>query len=413
MDKIILHCDLNNFFASVECRDNPILKNYPVAVCGSSEQRHGIVLAKNENAKKFGIKTAEVIWQAKQKCPDLIIVPPHMDKYIEASKAARKIYSKFTDLIEPFGIDECWLDVTGSTLLYGNGLEIANRIRNEIKNELGLTISVGVSFNKVFAKLGSDLKKPDAVTAVSKENYRALVWRLPASDMLGVGRATEQKLLKYGIKTIGDIAKTDIRFLKEILGKNGEALWYFANGKGSDSISHQEHHELIKSIGNSVTCSHDLTDSDEVFKVMYHLAEKISKRMIKHRLIANGIQISVKYTDLTVKETQCSLPFATRYPKDLVDFGIKLFKENYSWAQNVRAVGIRAINLLPEDASLQCSFLYDEEKIVEHDSLEHQIYSLRNRYGEEAVLRASLMNYSDNRNKKYDETSLPGGIFKY
>lgn len=404
---------MNNFFASVECRDNPVLKNYPVAVCGSAEERHGIVLAKNERAKKFGVKTAEVIWQAKQKCPGLVIVPPHMDKYIEASKAARAIYSRYTDLIEPFGIDECWLDVTGSTLLYGGGYEIADDIRNTVKKELGLTISVGVSFNKVFAKLGSDLKKPDAVSVISKSNYKSLVWNLPASDMLGVGRSTNQKLLKYGIKTIGDVAKTDIAFLRGILGKNGEALWYFANGEENSKITREDYHEIIKSIGNSTTCPRNLCSENEVWEVMYYLAEKISRCMIQHGLMAKGVQISVKDENLTVKEMQCTLPYATRYPKDLADFGIKLFKENYVWTHEVRAVGIRGINLVSEDNNLQCSLLYSQEKISGHDSLENQIYSIRRRYGEEAVLRASLMRYSNGKGQKYDDTSLPGGIFKY
>lgn len=411
MEKIILHCDLNNFYASVECIDHPELKNYPMAVCGSVEDRHGIVLAKNELAKSKGVKTAEPVWQAKQKCPELVIVSPNMDKYIKKSKQVKDIYCKYTDLVEPFGIDECWLDVSGSTLLFGTGEQIANKIKEEVKEGAKLTISVGVSFTKIFAKLGSDMEKPDAVTLISKENFKQKVWPLKAYDLLGVGKSTYKKLSKYGITTIGDIANSDIEFIKNILGKNGEALWYYSNGLDNLSVAHQDENTIPKSIGNSTTSKRDLTSIDEVWKVMYFLSESVSTRLRQEKLLATAIQIYVKDNTLSSKEYQAPLPFPTRYPKDLSDIGISLFKKNYKWDKNVRAIGIRAINLVPDSESVQMSFLYDQDKINSHDALEEKVFILRNRYGENAITRASLLeNKNTSSIKKYDEIFLPSNF---
>lgn len=414
MEKIILHCDLNNFYASCECIDHPELKNYPMAVCGSAEDRHGIVLAKNELAKKAGVKTAEVIWQAKAKCPDLIIVPPHMDKYIEISKRVRKIYSQYTDLVEPFGIDECWLDVTGSKLLFGSGYEIANKIREQVKAQENLTISVGISFTKIFAKLGSDLKKPDAVTCITKDNYKQKVWPLKANELLGIGKSTYEKLQKYGINTIGDIACADLDFLKKILGKSGEALWHFSNGIGDDQIAHQNDYSIPKSIGHSNTCPKDLTDNQAVWLVLYHLCESVAKRLREQSMLATGIRITIKDCDLSVKEYQSPLSFATRYPKDLADLGILLFKKNYSWSKPVRMVGITAIQLIPDTEAIQLSFLQNQEKMKEHEILEEKVQSLRKRFGEQAVLRASLLNINKpSKELKKDIDTLPSQFQKY
>lgn len=223
-ERVILHCDLNNFFASVTLLSNATLYNMPVAVCGNEKERHGIVLAKNEIAKSYGVKTAETIRDAKRKCPELVCLPPDYKQYKKYSVAARKIYERYTDMIEPFGIDECWLDVTGSIRIFGSGEEIAEKIRSSIKNELKITVSIGVSFNKVFAKLGSDMKKPDGITVISKENFKSKVWPLPAKDLLYVGKSTEERLKSSGIFTIGDVANCETALLSHLLGKNGEQL---------------------------------------------------------------------------------------------------------------------------------------------------------------------------------------------
>ena len=221
MSRTILHCDMNNFYASVECMLDMSLRGHPVAVGGDVENRHGIILAKNYETKKYGIQTGEALWQARQKCKDLIIVPPHYEQYLKYSKLARDVYADYTDQIEPYGMDECWLDVTGSVGIMGSGEKIANEIRERMKFELGLSISAGVSYNKIFAKLGSDMKKPDATTLIPKETFREKIWDLPASDMLGVGRATEKVLSSYGIRTIGQLANTPPELLKHRLGKCG------------------------------------------------------------------------------------------------------------------------------------------------------------------------------------------------
>ncbi|MCC8169630.1 MAG: DNA polymerase IV [Oscillospiraceae bacterium] len=230
MDRTILHCDCNGFFASVECALNPKLKNVPMAVGGDPESRHGIILGKNELAKPFNIMTAETIWQAKQKCPELVIVPPHHDVYRRYSKRINDIYKQYTDLVEPFGIDESWLDVTGSRRLFGDGKTIADELRARIKEEIGLTSSECVSFNKVFAKLGSDYKKPDATTVFSRENWRELIFPLPAKDLLYVGKTTAGALSLMGINTIGELAAADKSSLEKRLGKAGTMLYTYANG---------------------------------------------------------------------------------------------------------------------------------------------------------------------------------------
>lgn len=252
MQRVILHCDMNNFYASVECMLNPELKNKPVAVCGSVEERHGIVLAKNYAAKAFGVSTGEAIWQAKQKCQDLVIVEPHYEQYMKFSKLARGIYGRYTDQIEPYGMDECWLDVTGSGCM-GTGFEIADEIRRTVKFELGLTISAGVSFNKIFAKLGSDMKKPDAITCIEADSFQEKIWCLPASDLLGVGRATEKVLSGYGIHTIGELAATSDDFLKCRLGKNGLAIKKYANGLDDSPVMRSDYVSPVKSIGHGIT----------------------------------------------------------------------------------------------------------------------------------------------------------------
>lgn len=390
--RTILHCDLNNFFASVECMLEPSLKNVPVAVCGSVEERRGIVLAKNELAKKMGVSTAEPIWQAKQKCRDLIIVPPHMDLYEKYSKKAYEIYTRFTDMIEPFGIDECWLDVTSSEKLFGDGRKIADTIRETVKNELGLTISVGVSFNKVFAKLGSDMKKPDAVTVIPYDSFKEIIWGLPCSDMIGVGKATQSKLDRYYIKTIGRLAKSDPDFLQRTFGVMGLELWRNANGLDNKPVTHKDYTRVIKSIGNSTTMPYDLKSQDEVWRIMYMLSQSVTTRMRKNFLSANGVCISVKTPDLETKEYQSHLSFPVMTSIQLCKAGFKLFNDNFRWDQNVRAVGIRAINLSSSLLPKQFSFLEDYEKTEDLETIEKTVDIIRAKYGKNSVFPLSLKN---------------------
>ncbi len=391
MERIILHVDMNNFYASVECMLNPELKGKYVAVCGSQEDRHGIVLAKNDLAKKCGVKTGEVIWQAKQKCPELVIVPPNYSEYLYYSKKAREIYYRFTDMIEPYGIDECWLDVTGSTLLFGSGEEIAYQIKETIKSELDLTVSIGVSFNKVFAKLGSDMKKPDAVTVIKKDIFQQKIWSLPASEMIFVGRSTTQKLTKYGIKTLGDLATSDPEFLRRTLGKNGYDLWIAANGKDASRVMHTDYKSPIKSVGHGITCNADLENEEEVWQVLLELAQDVGRRLRDNHLSASGVQISVKDENLCVKQYQAPLPCYTQNFLELAQGAIKLFTQNYSWRFNVRAVTIRAINLVSDDCPQQFGLFYNSNKHIKAEKIDTAVDKIRDRYGKESVTVATLM----------------------
>ena len=290
-DRAILHIDMNNFYASVECMMNPDLKPHPIAVCGSQEDRHGIVLAKNYKAKAFGVSTGEAIWQAKQKCPNLVIVPPHYEQYMRFSKLAREIYGRYTDLIEPFGMDEVWADVTGCQRYIGTPLHIAEKIKETIKYELGLTVSIGVSFNKIFAKLGSDMKKPDAVTVIPKESFKEIVWELPASDMLGIGRATERKLSSVGIYTIGQIAQFPVDFFQRRLGKCGIDIWRFANGLDNSQVTVRDIEAPDKTVGHGMTAVQDLENPAEVWKFMLELCQDIGHRLFVFNKKATGIQL--------------------------------------------------------------------------------------------------------------------------
>lgn len=271
----ILHSDLNCFYASVETMLDPSLRGKAVAVCGCTEDRHGIVLAKSELAKKAGVKTGMVNWEAKQCCRDLIIVPPQYDQYLKYSKLTQAIYQRYTDMVEPFGMDECWLDVTGSRCVCGDARTIAENIRCSVKEELGLTVSIGVSFNKVFAKLGSDLKKPDAITEISPESYKEKVWPLPCSDMIYCGPATTKKLAQYGIHTIGEVAGCDPLFLKGLLGVNGLALWTYANGRDHSRVMHKDFVSPVKSVGHGITCVSDL-ETKKRYGKSYSLFRRIS-----------------------------------------------------------------------------------------------------------------------------------------
>lgn len=298
MERVILHSDLNNFFASVELLSHPELADVPVAVVGDPKLRHGIVLSKNYKAKEYGVQTAETIYQARLKCPNIVFLPAHYEFYEKYSKLVHMIYLDYTDMVEPFGIDECWLDVTGSISLFGGGERIADAIRRRVREELGLTVSVGVSFNKVFAKLGSDMKKPDATTVISMENFREKIWGLPASDMLFVGKKTSEKLRRCCLKTIGDVAKCSPDFLKSIFGKNGLTLSDFANGRDASPVALYGEIPPPKSIGNSTTPPRDLIDDSDIDIVLYQLCESVSERMRNEGVVCKTVQLYVRYRDL-------------------------------------------------------------------------------------------------------------------
>lgn len=388
-DRTILHCDLNNFFASVSLLSCKTLIGEPVAVCGSVEDRHGIVLAKNEIAKKYGVKTAEVVWEAKAKCPNLIILPPNYKKYEEYSKAVRKIYERYTDIVEPFGMDECWLDVTGSRLLFGDGETIANRIRKEVKKELELTISVGVSFNKVFAKLGSDMKKPDAVTVISRENFKQKVWPLPVGDLLFVGKRTAERLNRVGIFTVGDLTLADDATLKKLLGKNGIELKNNALGLDETPVTPYTDDYLPKSVGRSVTPKNDISDYETVWKIYVELAEDISRQLRKKGLTATGICIHTRTSYLETKETSKTFKNATDCSMTLARRAMDFFKSTYDFSKPLRSVGFRAINLRPKtDTAFQVDLFGNTLDEDREELIEESIIKVREKFGKSSIKRA-------------------------
>ncbi len=397
-ERVILHCDLNNFFASVECIENPEYRDVPMAVCGNVEERHGIVLAKNERAKKFGVKTAETIWEAKIKCPSLVIAPPHYEEYVKYSKLVRSIYEEYADKVEPFGMDECWLDVSGSRYLFKSGKEVAYEIKERVKKETGLTISAGVSFNKVFAKLASDMKKPDAVTVISKANFRSVVWPLAAEEMIGVGKATKRKLNSIGVYTLGELANTDPAMLRLLFGKTGEQLSICAAGKDSSPVISKAEIPPAKSFGRSMTCAEDLKTPEEVASVMLYLTGKVAASLRENNVMATVVQIHIRDEKLVVRESQAHLSQPTRITEMLFSLGMELFSKVWKWDQNVRSIGIRACELVDENCFSQYNLFYSSLRYDKLEKLESKVFDICNKYGKNAVFRASTMSLATSKN---------------
>lgn len=412
--RTILHVDLNNFYASVECLYNPSLRNKPIAVAGDPANRHGIILAKNMPAKKMGVKTGEAIWQAQQKVPDLICVPPQYDKYLRFSRAARKIYCRFTDQVEAFGIDECWLDVSGSLNLFGSGPEIAEKIRRTVKDELGLTVSVGVSWNKIFAKFGSDYKKPNAVTYITPENYKDIIWPLPVAELLYVGHATTDKLNRRAIFTIRDLAERDPVLLKLALGKWGLILSDFARGLDTAPVRIIDERSAIKSIGNSVTTPRDITNANDAKLVFICLSESVAARLRENALKCTGVEITLRDNTLYTINRQMQLPYPTYFSEDIINAAMQLLYRNYDFyaGKHLRSLSVRGINLVTADAGIQLD-LFCDAKLDQKEKLAKAVDQLRYRFGHDAIMRAaSLLDNSLRINPKDDHVIHPHSYFR-
>ena len=395
-DRAILHSDANCFYASVETVLNPEFRGKAIAVCGSPEERHGIVLAKSEKAKRAGVKTGMANWQAKQCCRDLIIVPPQYDYYLKFSKLLHGIYRRYTDQVEPFGMDECWLDVTYSP---GDPMEIAEEIRQAVKDELGLTVSIGVSFNKVFAKLGSDYKKPDAITQISKEHFKEIVWPLPCSDLLYCGNATTAKLGSMGVRTIGGIASLPVEVMQRKFGKNGVALWKYAYGLDDSRVAHQDYTAPAKSVGHGITCVADLENMDEARKVIFALSLDIGYKLRYMNLRATGVQLYVRNSELSFCSWQKRLDMATQDEGTIALAAYSLLEEKYSWRNPIRSITVTAIQLDSSQNPTQLSMLLDYERLVRREKLNESIDTIRDRYGKYAVIPALVL----------DEKKMPVG----
>ncbi len=396
--RTILHADLNNCFASIESISHPEYKEIPFAVGGDEELRHGIILAKNEIAKKFGIKTGEPLLSARQKCPQLKVVKPNYELYDEYCTKVRKLYCEYTDCVEPFGMDESWLDVTGSALLFGDGVKIAEELRKRVKKEFDLTISVGVSFNKVFAKLGSDYKKPDAVTVISQENFREIVWELPVEEMLYVGRSTKAKLNRVGIRTIGELAAVSEDYLRTIFGKNGTMLHLFANGLENSPVKKFDERDVIKSIGHSTTTPRDMKNAEDVNVIFNLLSEQVCRRLRSHSLKCNVVQIYLRDTNLFGFERQVRLPYPTDISGEVCRAAMELLRKNYNFSVPLRSVGIRGAALSGADDPFQLSFFVDAGKMQKLRKIEQTKDSINSRFGRHSIQRAVLLT---------DKTLLP------
>ena len=399
MKRIIFHIDQNCYFASVEMISRPELKNVPMAVAGDAKVRHGIILAKNEPAKKYGIKTAEAIWQAQAKCPDLVLVDAHHEKYEFYSKKLREMYSEYTDRVEPFGLDECWLDMTGIVSGYEEAEEIALEIRNRVKEEFKLTCSVGISFNKVFAKLGSDYKKPDATTVFSDTNWKEKIWPLPVSDLLFVGKHTADKLSKINVKTIGDLAATDGEFISRYLGKAGVVLWEYANGMDDAPVAESGYKRIPKSVGNSTTTAEDMTSDRQIERTLHMLSGSVAERLRKHGLKGTVVQITVRDRDLGIYEKQGILYKATDDAKEIYTAAKKLFNDSYDWSKGVRSIGVRCTKLVRADSGEQLSIFQETKKSERDDRLNKAIDDINRRYGTSVIKSAAEAESTSKENK--------------
>ena len=412
MERKILHIDMNKFYATVEQMLNPELQNKAIAVCGSTEEHHGIVLTASAEAKKMGVKTGMANWEARQACPGLIMVPPQYDQYVKYSRLARAIYHRYSDEIEPFGMDECWVDISPLCKTFDTAEEIANEIRETIKSELGLTVSIGVSFNKIFAKLGSDMKKPDAVTMLPPDAWKERVWTLPVSELLYVGFHTTRKLNSRGIMTIGDLARCPVEVLQRMLGKNGVTLWRYANGYDRSRVMPLNYEPGVKSVSKGITCSCNLENDEEVWRVMLELSQDIGRQLRGYGLAATGVKVYIRESDIHCGlGKQSKISFPTQSPLEIAQAARILFLDNYRWNNPVRAVCVSTYDLVPRDQPVQLNLFVDEDRRRRRQKLEDCVYDIRRRFGKHSIISASLMGDLHMPDDGRHEVKMPGMMY--
>ena len=412
-NRVILHSDNNSCYASIEHLHHPELSGKPLAVGGDPEKRHGIVLTADYMAKKRGVKTGMALWQAKQVCPEITFISPRMDLYLRFSRMAHEICGEYTDLQEPYGIDESWLDVTNSCSLKGDGYQIAQEISNRMKKELGITVSVGVSFNKIFAKLGSDYKKPDAITTMYESEFRMKAWELPVSDLLYVGRSTNKKLESLGIRTIGGLAQMDEKILQSRLGKMGAVLWAFANGYDDSPVKRENTSAPIKSIGNSTTTPKELETDEDVKIMLYILSESVAARLRENGFRCRTVEISIRDNELYSFTRQCKLDNASNITGEIASMAYRLFKANYRWDKPIRSVGVRGADLVNDNYMEQLDLFCDFQMREKQMKMDVAVDDIRRRFGFYSIQRGLM--YRDRAlsavNAKEDHTVHPHGYF--
>ncbi|MEG1755795.1 MAG: DNA polymerase IV [Clostridia bacterium] len=390
-NRTILHCDCNAYFASVESIARPELKAVPMAVCGDPKSRHGVILAKNELAKGYGIVTAETVWQALKKCPVLTLVPPHHDLYEVYCQKINAIYNQYTDQVEMFSVDESWLDVTGSLHLFGTGREIADALRRRVREELGITISVGVSFNKIFAKLGSDYQKPDATTEITPENYRKLLFPLPARDMMFVGKMAAETLQNVGIQTIGDIVTAGKERMLALLGRSGESIWFYASGLDCSPVKRYDATEKAKSVGSGTTFARDLVGMQDIRSGLLMLCDQVGTRLRRQGQFCTTVQVLIKDPRLITISRQQKLASATNVTKELFDTTVEIVSRAWPQSAPIRMLTVTATGLT-DNSTVQMRLLDDSsEQRQKNAKLDVVMDDMRSKYGKDALTYASTV----------------------
>jgi DNA polymerase-4 len=393
----------------------PEIREKPVVVGGDESLRHGIVLAANQLAKRvYRVKTGEVLFKVRERCPDLVVVPPNHKKYLQFAGMTREIYNEYTDQVEPFGLDESFLDVTGSTGLFGSGKTIADAIRERIKRELGITVSIGVSYTKSFAKLASDMRKPDFTTVITQDEFRQKVWPLPAGDLIYVGAASQEKLRLHGVRTIGDLAASDRQNVIRWVGNiNGGILWDYANGYDTSAVRKFEEcmndDSGMKSVGHSTTTPRDLCNTEDMKVTVMVLAEAVAARLREYKRLCRTVTLWLRDGKMHSFNRQCKTENATNLAVEIAENAMKLYHARYGLSPPpIRSVGVRASDLIREEEHLQLSFLPGETKRQSLLSLERAIDGIRGRYGHMAIARglmiADRMLGSDNPKEDHIKT---------
>jgi len=413
MDRTVLHVDANCFYASVEMLHHPELAGKPIAVGGDPEARHGIVLTANYIAKRKGVKTGMALWQARQACPDVVFLPPRMDLYLRFSRLMKEMYGEYSDRVQSFGCDEAWIDVTASASLKGDGMTIAREISSRVKSELGLTVSIGVSWNKIFAKLGSDYKKPDAITQFTRDNYRDIVWPLPASDLLYVGPRTYPKLEKMGVRTIGELAQMDPEILQRFLGKMGLILNSFANGWDSSPVTREDYSAPVRSIGNSATTPRDLENDQDVQIILMALTESVSARLRENGFKCKVVEIEIRDNGLFHFSRQMKLKDPTNSTDEIMKAACELFRRHYRWEHPIRSLGVRGADLVTDDIPIQLNLFVSQQQREKREKMDRCVDEIRRRFGYYSIQRAFM--YQDRNlahlNAKETHTVHPQGYF--
>lgn len=387
MERWIIHSDINHCYAQIEEMMYPELRNVPMAVGGYEEDRHGIILAKNDLAKKYHIKTGESLKEAFQKCPELLIVPPHYDDYLFYTEEVKRIYRDYSDKVESFGLDEAWIDISGTEkLFHKTAIELAEEIQRRVLNELGLTVSMGLSFNKVFAKLGSDLDKNKGLAVITRDNFKDMVFPLPVADILYIGKATSSQLNERNIYTLGDLALSSREYIKSFLGKNGEMVWLFANGYETFSVNSSQ--QMIKSVGNGITAKHDIYNIEEAKIVLSILAESVAKRLRQSNKLGAVISIGMRYKDLKGLSRQKRVDTPTNIAQEILDTGMSLLRDNWNMAIPLRSLSISVSSLIEKgNYAYQMSLFHtaNEEERNEQLHLEEVIQEIKERWGEKSI----------------------------